>query len=354
LKMSDRIRHIYKELERLGLDGLLVSYSPNISYLTRIHSRDAYLIVSKKKNVYLTDFRYAQETRADLKGMKVEIIKGGAADHIRDACSNLKIKRIGFEERHMSFFAYKKIISLFPKKTEFLPVAGLIEGMRQVKDSCEVHKIRKAVEITIQSFRFIKEFIRPGIKEIEVAGEMERFIRQQGAQEAAFDIIVACGPNSSRPHHLTSQEMITADQPVLIDIGVSYQGYKSDLTRVFFLGKITSLFRRTYAIVLKAQERAIKKIKPGVKIKEVDASARQYIIAKGYGGFFGHALGHGIGLETHESPSITGGQEHVLKKGMVFTLEPAVYIPGKFGIRIEDMVLVTDKGCEVLSGALHK
>ncbi len=183
---------------------------------------------------------------------------------------------------------------------------------------------------------------------------MERFIRYNGAAKSGFDIIVACGPHSSQPHHIPVDTKLKQNEPVLIDIGVDYLGYKSDLTRVFFLGKISVLLRKIHHIVRRAQDKAIEQIKPGKATGEIDHAARQYITQKGFGRFFSHNLGHGVGLEIHEEPHISTKGNSLLRPGMLFTVEPAIYLPGKFGMRIEDMVLVTKTGCEVLSGAIHK
>jgi len=187
-----------------------------------------------------------------------------------------------------------------------------------------------------------------------VVGEIERFIRYHGASDKAFDIIVASGPNSSFPHHIPSQRKLKKDEPVLIDIGVDYQGYKCDLTRIFFLDRIKGLNLKIYDIVREAQGRAIGKVGPGCKISEIDKASRQYIAEKGYAERFCHNLGHGIGLDVHEAPQISSGEDAFLETGMVFTVEPGIYLPNKFGIRIEDMILVTQEGNEVLSGSIHK
>jgi Xaa-Pro aminopeptidase len=229
-----------------------------------------------------------------------------------------------------------------------------VEDLRQIKDPQEIAKIHKATKIAIKALRQIRSFLLPAKKEIEIALELERLIRCLGGYSSSFEIIVASGPNSSFPHHLTSSRKLCDNEPVLIDMGVDYLGYKSDLTRVFFLGKIKPLVREVYDIVLEAQARALKRIKPAVIINQIDRAARQYITQEGYGGFFGHNLGHGIGLEVHENPHISLRQNKRLHPGMVFTVEPAIYLPNKFGIRIEDMALVTEKGVELLSGALHK
>ncbi len=353
--MRRHLKKIIAKLKENNLTGLLVSYPPNISYLTGYTSRDAYLLVSKKQNFYITDSRYTEEAKAQL-GKEFSVIRadGSAFKIISQICGKQKIKRLGFEEQRFSYAGYKKLKESLPRNIILAPAGNITESLRQVKSTAELKRIKKAIRITIKALEFIKNYLRPGKREIEVAAELEYFIKNNGAEGAAFEIIVASGPNSSFPHHVPSRRKIRKNDLVLIDIGVNYRGYKSDLTRVFFLGKMTILQRKIFDLVQKAQEKAIKEIKPAVEISKVDTAARQYISQNGYGGFFGHALGHGVGLEVHEAPNISGKTKDKLEPGMVFTVEPAIYLPHKFGIRLEDMVLVTKNKVEVLSGALDK
>jgi len=212
----------------------------------------------------------------------------------------------------------------------------------QVQPFSENSGFRYCNKISFLEFR--KRLFR-GMKEVEVVAELERFIRYRGAGNTAFEIIAASGANSAFAHHIPGARKLQDGECVLIDIGVDVRGYKSDLTRVFFLGKINSLTRRIFNIVRAAQQRAIARVKPGVKANRVDSASREFIVKLGYGKHFEHNLGHGVGLEVHEAPHISPRSQEVLRPGMVFTVEPAIYLPGKFGIRIEDMVLVTDKGC---------
>ncbi len=334
---------------------MLVSYPANISYLLQALSRDAYLLISSKENIYFTDSRYSEEAGKFLKNnAKLKVCNGSVFRQIAETISKLGLKKIGIEERYLSFAEFTKIKEYAKGKFDLIPTNSIIEDKRQVKDATEISNLRKATEITALALEHIKKFIRPGVKEIEIVAELERFIRYQGARCASFDIIVASGPNSSQPHHLSGQKKLKNNEPVLIDLGVDYQGYKSDLTRVLFLGRINILARKLYSIVLKAQELAIKKVRPGAEIAEIDRVARDYIAKKGYAKWFTHNLGHGFGLEVHEEPHISGNEVSALKPGMTFSIEPAIYLPGKFGIRIEDMVLVTREGCEVLSGFINK
>ena len=346
---------LIKKLRSNGLDGFIASSTPNTTYLTQFSNPDAYVLVALNGLTYFTDSRYTQEAKKKLKGIAhLKNVNGSVFKLIAQSCADLGLKRVGFEERELPYAEYRKIKEYLHAGAYLIPTHGIIEELRQVKRVEELVKIRKALEITALAIEFIKDFIRPGVRELEVAAELERFIRYQGAIGSAFDIIVAFGENSCQPHHLPTSRRLTGNDIALIDVGVDYLGYKSDLTRVFFLGKINSLARRIYDLVLKAQEIAIKKVKPGVSAGVIDAASRKYIAAKGYGDFFVHSLGHGLGVDIHEEPSISSKSEDILMEGMVFTVEPGVYLPGKFGIRIEDMVLVTKKGCEVLSGFINK
>jgi Xaa-Pro aminopeptidase len=346
---------IYPFLKEKNLGGLLVSKPANISYLLGFLSRDSLLLVSPKENVYFTDGRYAQEAVKYLKGKNITVkrIRGSIIETIKHKLDELGLSCIGFEERHISFGDYQNMKKVLGKGITLVTVGTPLEALREIKSSDEIKKIKEATHISVKAFKFIKKFLKPGKREIEIAAEMEYFIRHCGLRTSAFEIIVASGPNSRFPHHLTSQRRLKGNDLVLIDFGVDFQGYKSDLTRVFFLGKINVLAQKILGIVKEAKDRAINKIRPGKKLSEIDRVARNYIIDKGYGEYFLHSLGHGIGLEVHEAPTISAKQEGILKEGMVFTVEPAIYLPNKFGIRLEDMVLVTQKGCEVLNGTLH-
>jgi len=353
--MGAHLKTIFSGLQQEDLDGLLISLPSNVTYLTVYPSRDSYLLISKKECVYFTDSRYLEEARSYLaKNITLKEINGSVFKLIAENCLRIGLKRVGFEERHLPFAEYKKIKEELQGKAKLMPTHGLIEQLRQIKAPEEIEKIKKAIHITAQALEYIQDYLAPGRKEIEVVGELERFIRFHGASNSAFDIIVASGPNSSFPHHIPGTRKLQNNEPVLIDIGIDYQDYKSDLTRVFFLGKISSLVRTVYDIILEAQDRAIKGVRPAVQIKKIDALARQFITRKGYGKFFGHSLGHGVGLDVHEEPPISPYNQNTLKPGMLFTIEPAIYLPGKFGIRTEDMVLVTQKGCVNLSGPVNK
>ena len=267
----------------------------------------------------------------------------------------LKVRKLGFEAKDLNFAEYSKIRSYLGPKTKLKDTFNIVETLRLIKDPQEIGFIRQAIKITAKTFEFIQKSLKPGVKELEIAAEIEHFIRYQGAKMSAFNILIASGPNSSLPHALISSRKIKSGEPILIDIGVDINGYKSDLTRVFFLDKIPNIQRRIYEIIQEAQAKAIAAVKPGRIISAIDSAGRKHIEEQGFGRYFGHSLGHGVGLEVHEEPSISSkNKAQHLEEGMVFTVEPGIYLPGRFGIRLEDMVLVTKKGSEVLSGAVNK
>ncbi len=349
------LNSVFRKLEELKLDALLISNQANITYLTNFPSQESYLLLSKKEKIFITDFRYIQQVKKSLKGFfSFQKINGSVFTLVGRLCSKLNLRSLGFEARHLCFAEYEKIKENLKAGIDLTPTYNLIEPIREIKTENELKKIKKAIKITIQAFQYAQTIITPGIRERELANKLEYFIRKRGVSSSSFEIIVASGENSSFPHHMTSNRKLKSNEPVLIDMGVSFQGYKSDLTRIFFLGRITPIIKRIYNIVLKAQAKAIRYIKPGISINKIDNIARQYIVQRGYGSHFGHNLGHGIGLEVHEEPHISSKNKDKLAAGMVFTVEPAIYLPSKFGLRIEDMVLVTKKGVKVLSGSLNK
>src|SRR3989338_4069839 len=352
--MSSRIRELLEKLKNNSVGALLVSKEANASYLCDYPCRDSYLLVHPKETIFITDFRYTEEAKKNIPGVSVfqydNLFKDTAA-----LARKLKVNKLGFEAKDLNFAEYSKIKSYLAPKAKLKDTFNIVETLRQIKGDQEINLIRQAIKITAQAFAFIQKFLKPGVKELEIAAEIERFIRYQGAKMSAFNILIASGPNSSLPHALISSRKIRPGEPILIDIGVDINGYKSDLTRVFFLDKIPTIQRRIYGLIQEAPGLAIAAVRPGRIIGDIDSAGRKHIEEQGFGRYFGHSLGHGIGLEVHEEPSISSkNNAQKLEEGMVFTVEPGIYLPGKFGIRLEDMVLVTKKGAEVLSGAVNK
>ena len=354
-EVKNRILKVYQKLDTLKVDALFVSSSPNVSYLSGYESHDSWLILSKKRNYYLTDARYTEDASRHIHPDMASVKDTSEAifPAILQVCNELGIKKLAIEESltiSYEHFLHKTLM----KKVSLVPTKGIIEPLRQYKSLEELKKIRKAIAITVKALNVISPKFVEGKTELQVAGDLERFIRYQGAEGMAFELIVASGAHASQPHHQTSHSKIRKNTPLLIDIGVSFQGYKSDLTKTFLLGKISVLALKLYRIVKEAHDLAVQAVKPGVAASEIDTIARGHINQAGYGAYFNHSSGHGVGIEVHEAPRISRKDTTRLEKGMVFTIEPGIYLPGKIGIRIEDMVLVTERGCEVLSGSINK
>lgn len=356
---STRRSRLKQELKKHNLDAFLISNHTNLLYLLGLKTENSLLLATPKKYFFITDSRFKEESQTAFGHnknieLRIETSKEARKLIIREIILDAGAKRIGFEAKDLSFFDYEKLKLNLAKRATLVPIPGLVESLRLIKDADEIKLISGAVKITQQAFLYLGRILKPGRREIDLARSIEHFIRLKGASGAAFDLIIASGLVSSRPHAPISKQIVKNNQTILADIGVTFNDYNSDLTRTFFLGRIPSNLKKIKEIVIEAQARAIKAIRPGVEISFIEKCARDYIINQGYGTNFIHSLGHGIGLQVHESPSLTSLNRHQLEEGMVFTVEPGIYIPGYAGVRIEDMVLVTNKGCRVLSHDLDQ
>ena len=338
-------------LKDLRCDGLLLNSRANIAYMAGFDAPEALLIITRRGMALITDFRYAADFRRRARPpLKIIEYKDGLFETAAGQLCRTDCRRVGFESRHLVFEACDILHRRCGRRISLVPLRETVEPLREIKTAGEVRLIKKALRINLKAFHFVEKRLRPGVTERAVAAELERFIRRHGARSGAFDIIVASGPNSSYPHAGVTDRRLRAGEPVIVDMGVDAEGYKCDLTRTFFLGKIPPIVRRVSGIVAEAQKISIQTIKPGVPLKVVDAAARNFITKKGYARQFGHALGHGVGLEIHEDPAVNNKNDRPARPGMVFTVEPGIYLRGRFGIRMEEMVLVTRAGVEVISG----
>ncbi|MBM4055810.1 MAG: aminopeptidase P family protein [Planctomycetes bacterium] len=336
------------KIEKEGADGFLVTNEINIRYITGFTGSDSILLITPG-NVYLfTDFRYVEQAQQDNPEIKIVERKTTLINSICEKMKQLKIKKLLVESLHISMEQFNEMKQKI-NSIRMIATKGIIEEYRKQKTKEELEKIKKAIEIAEKAYINIQSNIRYGITEKEVADLLEYELRKEGAEKSSFEIICAISKNASKPHARPSITRIERKDTVLIDWGSRFQFYNSDLTRLKTMDRITTKFRRIYQTVLDAQSLAIAGIRPGVKAKKIDAIARDYIEKKGFGKFFGHGLGHGIGQEVHERPFINKKSNEILKEGMVFTVEPGIYIPEWGGVRIEDLVLVTQTGCEVLS-----
>lgn len=344
--MNEKIRHLREKLKSLNLDGMIVSNPTSIKYLTNIEL-DGLLLITRKENVFLTYSMYLEMVKATVT-INDEVIIADFRDVSKDEYENffLFCENVGFEENFVTYKEYYYLKQKY-KINNFVETEDIIEKLREVKDEQEIRNIKKACEITDQCFEHLKTFIQIGKTEKEIALEIEVFFKTHGADGLAFDTIVAIGENSANPHWVPTDKKVEMASPILIDMGCKYKGYSSDMTRMIFMGCILEEIKPVYDLVLKNQEYVNGQICEYASIKslsqmvESDFKLNRYTLI--------HALGHGVGLETHERPYITSKNDTFLKEKMVIANEPGIYLPGKYGIRIEDTILVTKNGCEILT-----
>ena len=346
--MNDRLKQFIDQFAEQKIDAYLVTNDVNITYLTQFPAAESWLLVLSPQTFYITDSRYTLEAQQGLKDITVVEYKQSMIPKIFELMGQMNAKSLGFDDRQVTLAQFRNMEKHAPANIKLVPTADVTEKLRQIKEKWEVDLIRKALKLNHKAYAYLKKVVKPGVTEKQVFAKLEAYVKKAGAG-FSFPPIIASGPNSCYPHARVSDRKIKNNEPVLIDMGIDIQGYKSDLTRMFFLGKIPPLVKEVNDFVAESQQRAIKKIRPGIPAADVDYAARNFLEQHRLAKYFGHSLGHGVGLEIHESPRISQNNLTILKEGMIFTVEPAVYIPNKFGIRIEDMVLVIAKGCEVLS-----
>ncbi|WP_246944577.1 M24 family metallopeptidase [Bacillus pinisoli] len=342
-----KLEKLRNQFQEHDIDGVLVTSGYNRRYLTGFTGTAGVAIISHDKAVFITDFRYVEQAANQVEGFEVVQHKAAILDEIANQVEVLGIKRLGFEEDHVTFSTYKSYQSAV--KSELVPLSGVIEKLRLIKTDSEIKILKEATEIADAAFEHILKVIRPGKTEIEISNELEFFMRNQGAASSSFDIIVASGYRSALPHGVASEKVIESGEFVTLDFGAYYKGYCSDITRTVAVGQPSDELKNIYDVVLEAQLRGMAGIKPGLTGKEADALTRDYISEKGYGEYFGHSTGHGIGLEVHEGPGLSFKSDMKLEPGMVVTVEPGIYVPNLGGVRIEDDTVITNDGNQSLS-----
>lgn len=341
-----RLRHVRASLGRKGIDGFLVTNLNNVRYLTGFSGSSALLLIARKESFFLTDFRYKEQSERQVEGWEIVIARRNLIKTIRDIFKMTGIKRVGFE----SSVAYDFFEKLSHQGLSLKAFEGFVEKMRRIKDAVEINSISEAVRRAESAFLEVKPHIKRGVTERAIALRLEERLKKNGCRRIPFDIIVASGSNSAMPHAKPTEKRLSSGDLVVIDWGGEANSYFSDITRTLLMnGNNVSRKKRVYQIVLKANKMAISQVMPGVRSEAVDLSAREVIKKKGYGEFFGHGTGHGVGLQVHESPRITWNRGEIIKEDMVFTIEPGIYVPGVGGVRIEDMVMVIKNGHEVLT-----
>ena len=342
-----RIQRVREKLKKEQLDAIVVTDSYNLRYLANFTGTTGIAVISQDDAVFITDFRYTQQAAKQAVGYTIRQNVQEIFAEVNDYLNELNLKRVGIEANQMNVATYLHIKSLF--SAEIVETRNFIEQLRGVKEEEELDIIRQACDITDQAFEHILTFIRPGVREIEVANELERFLKSKGATAMSFDTIVASGVRSAMPHGVASEKIIEEGDMVTLDFGCYYKGYSSDMTRTIAVGQVNPKLKEIYEIVLEAHELVNQQAKAGMTGKEIDAIARDYIKARGYGEYFGHGLGHGLGLNVHELPGVNARSEQIVEENMVITNEPGIYIDGLGGVRIENDLIVKSNGVEIIN-----
>lgn len=351
-----RIDSLRAEMPGAEVDAMLVSAPANRRYLSGFSGSNGSLLITQTDAVLATDFRYLEQAASESPDFRIHKIEGGKA-WLPPLLAELGARKIGVEAGHVTLAAHQKILKELEESEEVSgialePTSGIVEGIRAVKDEDELALIAEAVRIADLAMGAVGPNLQPGMTERGVAWELESEMRRLGADGPAFDTIVGAGANGALPHHRADDTILQRGDPVVIDMGAEYKGYRSDLTRTFAVGgDADAKFERVYEIVLRAQKAAIEAARPGMSAKDLDGVAREVIQTAGYGEEFGHGLGHGVGLDIHERPMITPASDDEIADGMIFTIEPGIYISGWGGVRIEDIAAMQNGRAHPLTAA---
>ncbi|MCJ7664541.1 MAG: Xaa-Pro peptidase family protein [Desulfobacterales bacterium] len=334
-------------LQKKSVEGILFFSPENIRYLTGFSGSEGYLLVGKDEMLLLVDSRYITQARKETRECRVSLVDKGLKGVAKQA-SSLGLRRLGFEAQGISVARFEQLQKGM-EKVELVPIRDELERLRGSKTGEEIAWITKAIRIAEEAWEEALDLVTPGAQEADLALELEYRMKKKGAEGIAFDTIVASGPQAALPHAQPTPRPLEQGDLLLFDFGCRYRGYCSDESCTIIVGRATEEQRRIYGIVKDAHDKAIAQVKPGVRLAAIDAAAREHIDHAGHGEHFGHGTGHGVGLGVHEWPVVGKDSQDVAEEGMVFTIEPGIYIPGWGGVRIEDMVVVTADGCEVLT-----
>ena len=347
-EIDQRRRDIAARLPELKADALLVSSSANVRYLSGYTGSNGLLLLLSSETHFFTDPRYEISARQNISG-HVHIVKGPLTAGVIQVIKKKHLKKIGFESGWTQFDAYQRLKDDLPLSTALIPIGRIIEERRMLKSPAEIDTIRRSVILNSEAYARVLKRIRPGVRELDVAAEIEYQMKMLGAEKPSFDTIIAAGPHSALPHSHPTSHRVLANELLLIDMGASLEGYASDMTRTIHLGKSPKQIREMYRAVLEAQLAGIAAVREGTTAGKVDAATRNVLKKHKLDKQFVHSTGHGLGLEIHEPPRLGKKDQTRLQASMAITIEPGVYIEGLAGIRIEDTVLVTKTGCEVLT-----
>ena len=354
MKIGNRLQKLRQKLAEKEIDAIFISQAENRYYLSGFDGSSGYLLITPQSTILATDFRYIEQAKRQAPDYEIFQISTDIADWFPGLVAELNLGRLGFEAGDITFAIHQQLTDTLNRvepKLRLVPIDGLVECLRAIKEPEEIELITKAVDITDNAFDYIKDTIHIGMSEKAVAWEIEKFLREKGSEPIPFEIIVASGSNSALPHAKPSPRAIHSGEPVVIDIGAKVEGYSSNLSRTIYLDTPDDTFNKVYDTVVEAQLTAIAAIKNGITGGEIDDLARMVINQAGYGEAFGHGLGHGIGLAPHEAPRLGPNSSEQLADGMVFTIEPGIYLTGWGGVRIEDVVVMERGKIRVISKA---
>ena len=354
-QLERRLKKLRKRLAERNCEAILISQSENRYYLSGFDGTAGFLLITKEHGILATDFRYIEQAGKQATGFEIIQTIGKMEDWLPGLIGRLSVKNIGFESGHLNFSIYNRlfnILSSFKPRINLVPIEGLVDSLRAVKEPQEIELIARAVALADAAMEYSFETIKPGMTELKAAWETERYLRENGSQSLPFSVIIASGPNSALPHAKPTERKIKRGEPVLIDLGARFQNYNSDISRTICLGEPDDTFKRVYNIVLRAQQAAIDGITDGINGIQADSLARDAIEHSGYGKQFGHSLGHGLGLSAHEEPYLHQNSKEQLVDNMVFTIEPGIYISCWGGVRLEDTVILKNGKIRVLSQAI--
>jgi Xaa-Pro aminopeptidase len=343
-----RRKRLTERLPELGVEAFLVTRPPNVRYLTGFTGSNGQLLLTADGALLLTDGRYAEQARREVPDLRRTVYAGEFARAFAGACEDLGVRRVGFEAAGVTYRTYTELVAT---GVELVPTSQEVERLRWAKDPEELALVEAAQDVADRAFEAVLGRLAEGVTEREVATELDFTVRRLGAQDVAFETIVAFGESAAEPHHRPSDRPLRRGDVVKVDFGCVVGGYRSDMTRTVAFGEPDPRLREVYQVVRRAQEAGVRAVRAGATGGEVDRAAREVIRDAGYGERFPHSLGHGVGLEVHEGPTLRHEGTDVLPVGAVVTVEPGVYLEGVGGVRIEDMVVVTGDGCRVLPRA---
>ncbi|GAB2573576.1 M24 family metallopeptidase [Gracilibacillus alcaliphilus] len=342
-----RLVKLRKQLQLKELEALLITSPVNRRYMTGFTGTAGVVLVSQDKAYFITDFRYMEQAAQQVTDYEIVEHRGPIHEKVAELAKAMAVRSIGFEKFDLTYGQYETYQQAM--EVSLTPSDGLIEKIRLIKDEDELNILKEACKIADQAFEHILSYIKPGVKEIDIANELEFFMRKKGATSSSFDTIVASGYRSALPHGVASDKKIQVAELVTLDFGCWYQGYSSDITRTVAVGEISEQLETIYQTVLEAQLLGLEGIKPGITAAQADALTRDHIKDKGYGDYFGHSTGHGLGMDVHEAPALSFRSQVPLTEGMVVTVEPGIYLPGIGGCRIEDDIVITSNGNQRLT-----